>query len=110
VLLHPHSRPSGSSCDNSRAAARPKLREFQVFPYNPVRQVPETGTKVGPIGRRVWAADTPLNRRVCDQIQPRDTVTYLFATLFLLTVLLAGAAIPAIRAARLDPIRALRYE
>jgi putative ABC transport system permease protein len=44
------------------------------------------------------------------EIQPRDAVTYLFATLFLLTVLLVGAAIPAIRAARLDPTRALRYE
>jgi putative ABC transport system permease protein len=44
------------------------------------------------------------------EIQPRDTLTYFVATLFLLTVLLVGAALPAIRAARLDPIRALRCE
>ena len=44
------------------------------------------------------------------EIQPTDGPTYAIVTLFLSAVLLAAAAIPALRATRLDPTHALRHE
>ncbi len=44
------------------------------------------------------------------EIQPTDGPTYAIVTLFLSAVLLAAAAIPALRATRLNPIHALRHE
>ena len=44
------------------------------------------------------------------EIQPTDGPTYVVVTLFLSAVLLAAAAIPALRATRLNPIHALRHE
>ena len=44
------------------------------------------------------------------ETQPTDGPTYAIVTLFLSAVLLAAAAIPALRATRLNPIHALRHE
>ena len=43
-------------------------------------------------------------------VQPRDTMTFTSATLVLILVAIAAGYIPARRAARVNPVEALRYE
>ena len=43
-------------------------------------------------------------------ITPRDPVTFLVVILVLSGVALAACLIPALRASRVDPIQALRYD
>jgi putative ABC transport system permease protein len=44
------------------------------------------------------------------QVQPRDPLVFLVAPTILVGVALVAVWLPAIRASRVDPIRALRYE
>jgi ABC-type antimicrobial peptide transport system permease subunit len=44
------------------------------------------------------------------QVEPSDPVSHTVASALMLTVGLAASAIPARRAARIDPVRALRHE
>ena len=43
-------------------------------------------------------------------VKPTDPETYLMVSIFLITVAVVAAYIPARRAVRVDPIVALRYE
>ena len=43
-------------------------------------------------------------------VAPRDPKTFAAATLILLGIALAASAVPAFRAARVDPLEALRSE
>jgi ABC-type antimicrobial peptide transport system permease subunit len=43
-------------------------------------------------------------------LSPNDPSTLVFSTVVLIIVACAAGAIPALRASRIDPIRALRYE
>jgi ABC-type antimicrobial peptide transport system permease subunit len=47
---------------------------------------------------------------VLDQVKPLDAASYIAAVLCLVLVSLAASAVPAQRAARLDPAKALRAE
>ena len=44
------------------------------------------------------------------RVEPIDTVSFVFASLFVLAAAVAGCVIPSIRAARMDPVVALRHE
>jgi putative ABC transport system permease protein len=56
-----------------------------------------------------WATAGALKSFVFG-IEPRDTIVYLAVAGFLMIVALAAAFGPAVRAARVDPLTALRYE
>jgi ABC-type lipoprotein release transport system permease subunit len=55
-------------------------------------------------------AVTRLLRSLLLEISPTDTVTFILVPLLLLAVTLLACLIPALRAARTDPMVALRYE
>ena len=56
------------------------------------------------------AAASRLLRNLLFQVSPVDAVTYAAVSAIVLFVVLAACAIPAMRAAKLDPVRALRNE
>ncbi|MFN7997767.1 MAG: ABC transporter permease [Bryobacteraceae bacterium] len=62
------------------------------------------------IGLTGALALTPILRSLLFEIQPADPPTLAAVTIFLLLVSIAAALIPARRAARIDPMAALRYD
>ena len=59
------------------------------------------------------AASFGLTRLIASQlfgVEPSDPVTFVLAPVVLIAVALAAACIPAMRAARVDPLVALRHE
>jgi ABC-type antimicrobial peptide transport system permease subunit len=53
---------------------------------------------------------TGILRSLLYEVQPRDPMTFAVVSLLLIVVALAAAVIPARRAARVDPVMALRAE
>ena len=53
---------------------------------------------------------TGILRSLLYEVNPRDPMTFAVVTLLLVVVALAAACIPARRAARVDPVLALRAE
>jgi putative ABC transport system permease protein len=62
------------------------------------------------IGLLASLALTRLMRSLLFQVTPTDWLTFVVASLVLLTVALLASYIPARRATKLDPLIALRYE
>ena len=62
------------------------------------------------VGAALSLAATRLIRNFLYGLEPRDPATLTFAALILVAVGLLSAALPAVRAARLDPMAALREE
>jgi predicted permease len=62
------------------------------------------------IGLTVAAAAGRLIRSLLFGLNPVDGVTFALVTLLMITISLLATCLPAIRASRVDPINALRYE
>jgi putative ABC transport system permease protein len=62
------------------------------------------------IGRMSSAAISRLMTNVLYGVSPTDAVTYTGAALLWLVVSLAACYLPACRAAKIEPLAALRYE
>ena len=62
------------------------------------------------VGMLVAAAGTSLSSNILFGLTPVDPLTFLTATALLIGVALLSAYIPAVRASRLAPMRALRHE
>ena len=75
-----------------------------------VRQAAVLGTIGAAGGLLLAAASSALLRSLLVDLAPIDPVAFGAAALLLAAVLLAAAAVPASRAARMDPMRALRAE
>jgi putative ABC transport system permease protein len=65
------------------------------------------GLTVGVIG--AWAA-TRLLRGFLYEVKPNDSVTFALVCAALLTISIAASYLPARRAMRVDPVRALKWE
>jgi ABC-type antimicrobial peptide transport system permease subunit len=61
-------------------------------------------------GMAIAVGATRLMRTLLFGIEPTDPATYALVVLVLLAAALAASWLPAYRAARIDPVRALRYE
>ncbi len=66
-----------------------------------------TGVAIGLVGA-FWLVESL--KTLLFEIKPRDPVSFAAASLFLIAVALVACWIPARRAARVDPLVALRYE
>jgi putative ABC transport system permease protein len=66
-----------------------------------------TGTMIGVVGALAFAR---LIESLLYQIPPRDPTTYFGVCAILAIVALLASYVPAMRATRLDPMVALRYE
>jgi len=62
------------------------------------------------LGLVMALVSTRLLRELLYQIDPRDPLTFSAAAAGLLVVAIVACWVPARRALRIDPIRALRYE
>jgi len=60
------------------------------------------------IGVAASVAMTGLMRKMLFGVRPLDTVTFVVVSAVLLLVALAACSAPALRAARLDPVKTLR--
>ena len=62
------------------------------------------------IGLTLAFGASQLIRRLLFGIEPGDVLTYVVVAAGLLAVALLASYLPALRASRIDPVRALRYE
>ena len=60
------------------------------------------------VGAALWL--TKYVEKLLFQVEPLDPLTFTIASLIILTAAVAGCLLPSIRAARVDPVVALRHE
>jgi len=68
-------------------------------------------TLIGVVAGLILAAAVcPVLSRFLFETPPTDPVTYGSVSIFLAAIALLACVLPAIRAARIDPVKALKYE
>jgi putative ABC transport system permease protein len=79
-----------------------------------VRQIVAHGAMLGAAGIAIGAAGALLFMRLLEGLlfatSPTDPVTFAAVTMLLAAVVVGASLVPALRATRIDPVSALRFE